>query len=77
MHRAGGEPRLRRYIAVRPGSSRERGDGDILGRRARRARMSFGLGGIARELIYLVRKSGGARWRPPYPALTICRRRWR
>ncbi|MDA9455153.1 hypothetical protein XI07_12310 [Bradyrhizobium sp. CCBAU 11445] len=41
-----------RYIAARPVASAA--SGDVEGRRARRAPMSFGLGGIARVLIYLV-----------------------
>lgn len=35
-------------------TGRERGGGDLLVGRSRRARMSFGLGGMARELIDLL-----------------------
>ncbi|GMP01038.1 hypothetical protein TM239_27170 [Bradyrhizobium sp. TM239] len=76
MHRGGTGPACcedstdLRYIAARPVASAA--SGDVEGRRARRAPMSFGLGGIARVLIYLVVED---RRQPPSPVLTICRKR--
>lgn len=75
MHQTRPSPRLLRYLCSPTG--RERGGGDVEGRRARRARMSFGLGGIARMLIYLVAEDRPPVTSRPSPVLTICRKRWR
>lgn len=75
MHHTRPSPRLLQYFCSPTG--RERGGGEVESRRARRARMSFGLGGIARMLIYLVAEDRPPVMSPPSPVLTICRKRWR
>ncbi len=76
MHQTRPSPRLLRYLCSPTGRERG-GGGGVEGRRARRARMSFGLGGIARMLIYLMAEDRPAVMSPPSPVLTICRKRWR
>jgi hypothetical protein len=75
MHHTRPSSRLLRIYCNPTG--RERGGGDVEGRRARRARMSFGLEGIARMLTYLVAEDRPPVVSPPSPGLTICRKRWR
>lgn len=49
----------------------ERGGSDLLGRRTRRARMSFGLGGIARELIDLLLEDQRRPWSGSHDGLPL------